>query len=148
MIITKDNIFENPNYFRMDALKKYKNNLFECGENYPGKRCFIYDDTIIKYTTEKIRKILNQSIVCKNLSYNFIDTNYCQGFPHDDRGRKYTCIIYLNQQSPQNTGTEIYDYYFNSFHIEPYIRENENIFLKKSFFGKRKRNIIDTYLRS
>jgi hypothetical protein len=145
MFIVIDDAFENPERFRNDAIKKYKDNIFEVNQNYPGKRCFISDDTLINYFSHKAQVILNQNIKCHQLSYDFVDSSYCIGFPHDDRGRKYTSILYLNPNPPNESGTELFSNYLSCSRNKLYLNEKNNVILKRSFFGKSKRNFIDKW---
>jgi hypothetical protein len=146
MIFIKDNSFENPEKFRIDAIKKYKNKEFQVSENYPGKRCFVNDKSLLNLFSYKVGKILNENVKCQQLSYDFIDKNYCMGLPHDDRGRKYTSILYLNMNPPEKSGTDLFSVYLEYLNKQLYLNEDVNAKLKRTFFGKNNRNFLERYL--
>ena len=70
------------------------------------------NDYLKQYLKDNISRLVGESVTVLDCCYQFIDRKCVKGLPHDDRERKYSSIIYLNPNPPQNTGTEIFDYHY------------------------------------
>jgi hypothetical protein len=147
MIFVADNFLKNPDEIRIDALKRYSSQSRVKSTNYPGIK-FIIEDPIFKDQLKQgVSKIVNEKVTIVESCFQFVDKNFVKGIPHDDRERKYTSIIYLNQNPPKNSGTEIFEYCYHNRSIL-YKDEKFIISFKESFITKNNKNFIDKFLYS
>lgn len=147
MIFVVDNFYSNPDDIRIKALKSFDTNEKVFGINYPGIKILVEDQFIKNYLTSRTSKIVNENLILVESCFQFVDKSFIKGIPHDDRGRKYTSIIYLNPNPPKNSGTEIFDHFYKT-RSKLYTEENFILPYKRNFFKAKKKNILHKFLYS
>lgn len=141
MIIVIDNFLDNPDKIQKEAIKFYRTHQSVSEKNYPGKKVQVSIE-IKNLISKKISSVLKENINCKESCYQFVDETYLLGIPHDDRSKKYSSILFLNKNAPENTGTQIFSHYNNYKSSSLY--QDENLVLPiKEHFIKSKRKILD-----
>ena len=136
MIIVKDNFLKNPYEYRNFALKNKEKFIQQESGDWPGYR---YEVTDV-FPQENIRKLIPDSVTLSLSAFYWIGKEWQSGVCHFDR-TKYTSILYLSNNPPNNSGTEIYDH--NKINLEKYYKgqERSKFYLSnKNWFEKRKFN--------
>lgn len=155
MFFVIDNFFKDPDRIRVAARKKYETakNIKDNGR-YPGIKILVdtikgsasnydpTDDYIKKCVTDCVSKHTGEKVQLVESCYQFVDQSYVTGIPHDDSERKFTSIIYLNPNPPQNSGTELFDRFEKCFDNLLYSDE-EFILSYKEKFLQSKRGRLD-----
>ena len=147
MIFVVDNFYPNPDEIRVKALKAYSNSEKVSANNYPGIKILIEDEFIKNYLISKVSKIVNEKLILVESCFQFVNKSFVKGIPHDDRERKYTSIIYLNPNSPKNSGTEIFDHFYKT-NSKLYTEEKFILPYKRKFFAAKKKNFLYKFLYS
>lgn len=105
----QDNFFEDPNLIRKIALaQNYESSV---GDRliWPGYRT---DASVLAstYLTHRIWSLTGDaSLQITRSTFQYIPERYGEGSFHVDSPDKYTCIIYLTPNPPDNSGTEVCD---------------------------------------
>ena len=142
-----DEFLKNPDQIRLEAIKAYSTQKHYTSTRYPGTRILVENDYIKKYLKDNVSRLVGESVTVLECCYQFIDRKCVKGLPHDDRDRKYSSIIYLNPNPPQNTGTEIFDYhYLNNLNI--YKRDDKIVKTIKENFSTSNKNFLHRILYS
>ena len=142
-----DDFLKNPDQIRLEALNAYSSQQHYISTRYPGTRILVENDYLKKYLKENVSKMVGENVTILDCCYQFIDKKCVKGLPHDDRDRKYSSIIYLNQHPPENSGTEIFDYhYLDKFNI--YKRDELIVKNIKENFSKSNKNFLHRILYS
>ena len=104
-----DNFLKDPYSVRRLALSLNDQYLSaNSDESWPGLRCDV-PEPLRSQCESKIKKITqDDKLILNHCVFQYIDKSYEVGSCHFDRGR-YTCITYLNENAPSNSGTLIYD---------------------------------------
>lgn len=146
MFIVIDNFLDEPHKFICEAKKNRNIDIqIKTASNYPGKKVSTSIETKL-FIENKVNQLLNYKYQCGELQYQFIDGSFIKGIPHEDSANnyKYTSILFLNQQSPNNTGLEIYqrwDNYFQDSFINP-INLHNTVTEKEHFFNSTNKTIL------
>jgi hypothetical protein len=139
MIKVIDNFLPDPYLIKRESFKsKIKDNYL----THPGTRKII-PTNIENLVSTLLKKELNENIKVVDCGFDFINEKYVTGIPHSDSGRngyKYSAVIYLNENPPENTGIEIYDYAKDNTHLYFHTKNAEE--LKERFF-KSNKNFVD-----
>ena len=134
MIKIIDNFLPDPYFVKRESFKsKISDNLL----THPGKRKIV-PTNIENLVLTLLKKELNENIRVAECGFDFIDEKYVTGMPHSDMGRdgyKYTAVIYLNENPPDNTGIEIYDYAQDNKHLYFLEGVKKKIQLKTKFLN-------------
>ena len=104
-----DNFFKNPYSVRQLALSlKDKYLPPNSNESWPGLRCGVPEPLRLQCES-KIKKITqDDKLILNDGFFQYVDKSHLSGSSHMDPGR-YTCITYLNENPPSNSGTLVYD---------------------------------------
>jgi hypothetical protein len=141
MIKIIDNFLPDPYFVKRESFKsKIRDNL----PTHPGTRKIV-PTNIENLVLTLLKKELNENIRVAECGFDFIDEKYVTGMPHSDvgcDGYKYSAVIYLNENPPENTGIEIYDYAQDNKHLYFYTQNAEE--LKETFFASNK-DFIDRF---
>ena len=100
-----DNFFNDPYKVRNIALKSeyYSSH----NHRWPGYRSDI--PTAIENELEvKLSSVLGEKVGMREGSFQYSDKSWVTGVPHFDSPH-YTCLTFLNLDSPPNSGIEVYD---------------------------------------
>ncbi len=145
MIKVIDNFLPDPYFVRKESFKsKIKDNYL----THPGTRKII-PTKIENLVLNLLKKELNEDIRVAECGFDFIDEKYVTGIPHSDSGKngydgfKYSAVIYLNENPPEKTGIEIYDYAKNNRHL--YFHTQNAMDLKEGFFASKK-SFVDKFI--
>ena len=106
MIHIEDNFFNDPYKVRKIALHQdYSKPI-----SYPGFRSDNITGWIVDYILSRIRHTTNDSnLKVRSTRFQYITKHFGDGIFHYDRA-EYICIVYLSQNPPVDTGTEVCDY--------------------------------------
>ena len=138
MIKIIDSIFSDPYDVRRIALTCRKK---LDGDFFPGQR-FDIEKKTKSYLFNQINRHIG-GILSYRMSFNFIDSSYVTGICHADLNVKYTVIVYLTPNPPPNSGTEIFDNFYDYEKKYPFYIERETEGRKKFF--RSSRNYMDRF---
>jgi hypothetical protein len=146
MIIVVDNFLKNPYDIKNHTIK---NNTFfsDKSHRWPGERCFEVPQICSNYLLSKTREYFNdETIKYGEVFFHKIPSNEVKcGWTHYDENFRYASILYLNETSKQNVGTEIYDYFWNT----NYLTEVETFRkIREKYLNIKNKNIIQKFLFS
>lgn len=113
--IVIDDFYEDPDLWRNYALKQEY--LKGDRGNWPGLRSKLFhelDRSLFELSLKKILFVLKDYGISKvkslQTSFSLIDETYGRGWVHDDDPQfQVAGVIYLNPESPQGSGTTIYE---------------------------------------
>ena len=135
-IVVKDNFLKNPHEYRNFALKNRDKFITQVNGDWPGYR---YEVTDV-FPQENIRKLMPEPVTLSLSAFYSIGKEWQSGVCHFDR-TKYTSILYLSPEVPENSGTEIYDH--NRINLNEYYQGNkrsEYYLSNKNYFDKLRFN--------
>lgn len=135
-IIVKDNFLKNPHEYRNFALKNRDRFITQVNGDWPGYR---YEVTDV-FPQENIRKLMPEPVTLSLSAFYSIGKEWQSGVCHFDR-TKYTSILYLSPEVPENSGTEIYDH--NKINLNEYYQGNKRskyYLSNKNYFDKLRFN--------
>ena len=135
-IVVKDNFLKNPHEYRNFALKNRDKFITQVNGDWPGYR---YEVTDV-FPQENIRKLMPEPVTLSLSAFYSIGKEWQSGVCHFDR-TKYTSILYLSPEVPENSGTEIYDH--NRINLNEYYQGNKRskyYLSNKNYFDKLRFN--------
>tara|TARA_B100000085_G_scaffold273841_1_gene289762 strand:+ start:3938 stop:4519 length:582 start_codon:yes stop_codon:yes gene_type:complete len=135
-IVVKDNFLKNPHEYRNFALKNRDKFITQVNGDWPGYR---YEVTDV-FPQENIRKLMPEPVTLSLSAFYSIGKEWQSGVCHFDR-TKYTSILYLSPEAPENSGTEIYDH--NRINLNEYYQGNKRskyYLSNKNYFDKLRFN--------
>lgn len=131
-MIIVDNFLKDPYEYRNFALKNKDKFITQVNGDWPGYR---YEVTDI-FPQEDIKRLIPEPVTLSLSAFYWIGKEWQSGVCHFDR-TKYTSILYLSPDAPENSGTEIYDY--NRIPLDEYYQgqERSRFYLSdKNYFDK------------
>ena len=105
MIQITNSFFKDPYSVRNKAISLLESDSYTA-DNWPGKRALVPDNITLQLLS-KVESITNEKLEVTQSTFQVVDQSFMEGLVHCDL-YTYTCVIFLNQEAPSNTGTEIY----------------------------------------
>jgi len=133
-----DNFFKDPYIIRRLALSlKDKYLPPNSNESWPGLRCGV-PQSLRSQCESKIKKITQEELILNECVFQYVDKSHLSCSPHIDPGT-YTCITYLNENPPSNSGTLVYDERFGRGY-----KISDFALIKRKFYASD-RTLIDKF---
>jgi len=145
-VLECENFFKDPYEVKNVAISNLSSFHEDPNGIWPGKRFFDVPEGIMKESLIKSRKIFNNpNLNIYNCCFHLTGKKYSnRGWCHyDSTYAKYSSIIYLNEISPKDSGTLIYDNYRNYKFLDDIIEEFSP--KRKSFLLKEKKSFLDRF---
>ena len=140
-----DNFFKDPYSVRRLALSlKDKYRSPNSNDLWPGLRCDVPELLRSPYES-KIKKITQDNkLILNECSFQYVNKSHLSGSSHIDPGR-YTCITYLNENAPSNSGTLVYDERWDNENLFGRQHKINDFGIIKGKFYTSDRTLIDRF---
>jgi len=137
MIFVKDDFLSEPFELKRYLKDKKRNWYSDNSFSWPGERCYEIPEeiknkilnTAISITQDKTLSL--DQINCHKISSK--DTHI--GWTHYDEEYKYAAVLYLSLEIDRNSGTELYNYYWETDYLNKVkeFRRVRKLFLKSGY---------------